>query len=91
MNVVHKPDEWRFVLEVDGGEAELLYAPVGDTILDFNHTYVPPSMRGGGAGGKVVRAALDFAREKGYTVRPTCSFVRAFVERHPEYKEMVVS
>ncbi len=91
MDVVHKPEEWRFVLEVSGGEAELVYAPVGDRLLEYNHTLVPPAMRGSGAGGKVVRAALEYARNNGYTVRPTCSFVQSFVERHSEYKEIIAS
>jgi uncharacterized protein len=91
MDVVHKPEEWRFVLEVGGREAELTYFTVDDNTLDYNHTFVPPDLRGSGAGGKVVRAALDYARKHGFSVRPTCSFVRAFAERHPEYEGIITS
>jgi len=89
MDVQHLTDESRFVLDVNGNEAELLYREVDNHTLDFSHTFVPPALRGGGAGGKVVRAALDYARENGYRVRPSCSFVAAFVRRHPEYQEIV--
>ena len=91
MNVQHREDESRFVLDVNGNEAELLYRELDERTLDYSHTFVPPAMRGGGAGGTVVRAALDYARENGYRVRPSCSFVAAFVERHPEYREIVAS
>lgn len=89
VEVQHKPDEGRFVLTVRDQEAELLYNRIDHTILEYSHTFVPPELRGSGAGGKIVRAALDYAREEGYSVRPTCSFVAAFIERHPEYKEIL--
>lgn len=88
MEVQHRPDEGRFVLIVRDHEAELLYKRIDDTTLEYSHTFVPPELRGSGAGGKIVRAALDYARETGYTVHPTCSFVAAFIERHPEYEEI---
>lgn len=89
MDVQHREDEFRFVLDVNGSEAELLYRELDERTLDYSHTFVPPAMRGSGAGGKVVRAAMEYARENGYQVRPSCSFVAAFVDRHPEYQEIV--
>ncbi|MDA3951795.1 MAG: GNAT family N-acetyltransferase [Spirochaeta sp.] len=89
MDVQHHEDEFRFVLDVNGSEAELLYRELDERTLEYSHTFVPPALRGNGAGGKVVRAAMEYARENGYRVRPSCSFVAAFVDRHPEYQEIV--
>ncbi|MFP4153215.1 MAG: GNAT family N-acetyltransferase [Alkalispirochaeta sp.] len=89
MDVEHRLEEMRFVLDIGGREAELLYFVPEEGVLDLEHTFVPPDLRGSGAGGKVVRAALEYAREEGYRVRPSCSFVAAFIQRHPEYQEMI--
>ena len=34
--------------------------------------------------------ALDAFRERGVTVRPVCSFVRHYIDKHPEYHDLVV-
>lgn len=91
MSVEHKPEESRFVAELSGSEAELTYRKVNETTLDYEHTYVPPELRGAGLGGRLVKAALEYAREKGYKVRPTCPFVADYIDRHPEYSELEVS
>ena len=42
-----------------------------------------------GVGSRLIRAALDSARDQGLRVVPQCPFVRAFIERHPEYRDLV--
>ncbi|MGY1796697.1 GNAT family N-acetyltransferase [Geodermatophilus sp. SYSU D00525] len=55
----------------------------------FTHTEIDPDAEGSGLGGKLVRAALDDVRSRGETVVPRCSFVRGWIERHPEYGDLV--
>jgi hypothetical protein len=88
MSVEHRPEESRFVADLSGSEAELTYRKVNEKTLDYLHTYVPPELRGAGIGGELVKEALEFARERGFNVRPSCHFVASFMERHPEYKEL---
>ena len=40
-------------------------------------------------GSVLVRGALDDIRAAGRTVRPLCPFVRAWIDRHPEYADLV--
>lgn len=88
MSVEHRPEESRFVAHLSGSEAELTYRKVNEHVLDYDHTYVPPELRGAGIGGRLVKEAMEYAREKGYKVRPSCPFVAAFIDRHPEYNEL---
>jgi predicted GNAT family acetyltransferase len=91
ISIEHKSDEQRFVVAMEGHEAELSYEPIDESTLDYTHTYVPNEFRGRGVGARLVKRALDYARENGYKVRPTCPFVTSFVERKPEYRELLVS
>jgi uncharacterized protein len=60
----------------------------GDRIV-FTHTEVDPDAGESGLGSRLVRAALDDVRSKGGTVVPQCPFVRGWIERHPEYGDLV--
>jgi uncharacterized protein len=78
----------RFEAVVDGQLAQAQYRHVGERIL-FTHTEVPEQLEGRGIASQLARAGLDFARAEGLTVVPLCPFIASYIERHPEYKELV--
>jgi predicted GNAT family acetyltransferase len=83
------PAAHRFEALIDGrvvGIAEYLLGP--DEIV-FTHTEVDPAYRGGRIGFALVRTALDAARERGLWVVPACSFFRAFIRGHRDYRDLV--
>lgn len=88
MSIEHRPKESRFVALQEGSEAELTYRTLDENTLEYDHTYVPPELRGGGLGGRLVREALEYAKKNGFSVKPTCPFVADFIDRHPEYRDL---
>jgi predicted GNAT family acetyltransferase len=84
MNVEHDEQRERFFVTLPDGDAELVYGEFGEGILDLQHTEVPASARGEGVGDALVRAALAFARERGYRVVATCPYVQRWLKAHPE-------
>ena len=82
--VRHNEAEHRYELETDHGLAIAVYRRQGDSAI-FTHTEVPPEDEGKGIGGRLVRSALDDTRWRGLKIVPACSFVVAFMRRHPEY------
>ena len=78
----------RFELEEEGGLAFVTYILEGDQIT-FTHTIVPEELEGRGVGSRLVRGALDEARQRELKVVPACSFVRHFIETHDEYQDLV--
>ena len=84
--VEHQPG--RFVLRVEGQVAELVYERRGD-VLDIQHTYTPPALRGRELAARLTEAAFAFARSEGLRVVPTCSYTAAWAERHPEVRDLV--
>lgn len=85
--VRHNPAEHRFEAEVEGQLSVADYTLQGDTIV-FTHTYTPPELRGRGIAEKLVRAALEHAREKKLRVVPACSYVDIFMQRHSEFESL---
>jgi uncharacterized protein len=76
--------------EIRDGEQLLGHADYrrdGDTLV-FTHTEVDQDSGISGVGGTLVRAALDDVRARGEDVVAQCSFVRGWIERHPEYADL---
>jgi len=84
MEVKHNPAQSRYELDTEHGTAVAIYRQQGDRAI-FTHTEVPPADEGKGIGSHLVRAALDDTRRRGLKIVPACSFVTAFMRRHPEY------
>ena len=83
------PEENRY--EIRDGDRVLGHADYdrhGDTTV-FIHTEVDPDAGQDGLGSTLVRAALDDVRAKGGSVVAKCSFVRGWIERHPDYADLV--
>lgn len=81
-----------FFIEEDGERlAELSYTRKDNGILNLDHTETNPKMTGKGLGSKLVKHAVDFAREKNLKVDPICGYAAKMFERHEEYQDIQVS
>ena len=80
----------RFVIRKDGDEAELTYSITTPTLIIADHTGVPESFRGTGAGLALVEALVAAARADGFKIVPLCPFVNATRKKHPEWADVFV-
>lgn len=87
IDVQHDPKQNKYYAVVDGYEGEATYSEESDGTRNFHHTFVPPELRGRGVAEAIVRHALDDTKKQGHRYIATCPYVKAFVERHPEYQE----
>jgi predicted GNAT family acetyltransferase len=78
----------RFEISVDGHAAFILYRPFPGGLI-LVHTEVPKALEGRGIGGRLVKATLLTLRGRGVKIRPDCPFVRSYIERHPEFADLV--
>lgn len=85
--VTHNEPEQRFETQVLGELAVCEYQREGDRMV-FTHTYVPPELRGRNIAAKLVRVALEHAKQHQLRVVPACSYVAAYIERHREYETL---
>lgn len=89
MQIQHDSEAREFSLPVEDGKAYIQYAQPDDQTLDLQHTIVPPEGQGRGVGSALVEHVLQYAREQGKRVVPSCPFVGTWLERHPEYQDLV--
>lgn len=82
-DIRHDPHAGRFEALVEGHRCFTAYER-RDGVMTLPHTEVPAPVAGRGIGEALVDAALAHARDEGLRVDPRCSFVRAYMERHPE-------
>lgn len=78
----------RFEVMVDGEAAYVTFKREEGRIT-FLHTFVSASLEGQGIAGRLAEYGLEHARKHGLVVVPVCPYVRGYVERHPEYQDLV--
>jgi len=90
LNIQHNPQTKRFEVHIEDHTGYLEYVEQGDNVLDYAHTIVPKELGGQGIGSRLVKYALDYAREHNFKVIPSCSFVEAYINKHEEYSDLLV-
>lgn len=86
-SVIHNPAQSRFEATVEGQLCMADYRLNGN-VMSMTHTGVPPALEGRGIAAALVKAALDHARANGLKVRPLCSYVAAYMRRHPDTQDL---
>lgn len=90
VNIEHKPDTHEFVALIEGKPATLRYHIMpGEKTLDYYSIFAPPELRGRHIGDDIVQFALEYAIENGYSIIPSCPFVKLYIDRHPEYQNVI--
>lgn len=79
MEVIHEPEQQRFVVNVDAAQARLEYQLMPRHGVDFTFTFVPEDLRGRGIAERLVRTGLAWARGQGFEIEASCGYVRRFL------------
>ena len=87
MTPQHEPGRQRFTLPTT--PLSVLDYELSAGRVVFTHTGVPPAYRGQGLAAKLVEAGLQWAREEGLKVVPACSYAQLYIQRHPEWQNLV--
>ncbi|MCD8034976.1 MAG: N-acetyltransferase [Alistipes sp.] len=88
--VIDNTAEKRYELDL-GDDMALIEYVLGKGLVVLTHTEVPPKYEGQGIGKELVLAALEDIRSKGLLVVPQCPFVGAYIRRHPEWMDLVLT
>jgi predicted GNAT family acetyltransferase len=89
LEVVDNPTEQRFEARRDGRVVAFAqYRRVRGRLVFF-HTEVDPAFEGQGIGSRLAAGALDDVRAHGLTIGVKCPFIAAYLQRHPEYEDLL--
>jgi len=87
--VVNVPAAHRYELLLDGRRIGLAaYRQRGNRIA-LTHTEISPGCEGLGFGSRLAEGVLDDVRRQGLVVVPICPFITGYIQRHPEYQDLV--
>jgi hypothetical protein len=78
----------RFELDAEGATVFMNYRLTGN-VISLDHTETPIAARGRGLASRLVEGALQIVRARGLKIVPRCPFVRAYLDKHPEYGDLV--
>ena len=78
----------RFELIEDG---KLAYADyqINDHVMIIPYVQADPALRGRGTAGRLMQCVLEEAKARELKVRPVCSYAAAYIQRHPEFQEVL--
>jgi len=87
--VIHNESNHRFEVHLgEGALAQLAYVRKGGS-LNLAHTEVPPEWEGRGIAAELTRVALEYDRQHQLPVIPSCPYVQAYLNQHPEYRVLL--
>lgn len=86
--IQHDRSACRFHAEVDGVTCVLDYRLTAG-VMTITHTEVPPAVGGRGIAAALTQAAVTAARDEGWKVVPACSYAAAWMQRHPQYQDLL--
>lgn len=87
--VVEVPESGRYELRLGDEVVGVVTYVEADGARDLQHTEIEPDHEGEGLGSKLATGVLDDIRAKGLKVKPSCPFISGYIDKHPDYGDLV--
>jgi uncharacterized protein len=84
----------RYIARLDGVVSEMTFTRArrkGQDLMIIDHTGVPSALSGRGVGLALVARAVEDARVEKFRIVPHCSFVRVMLQRHKDWRDVLVA
>lgn len=90
IEIVRNDEQSRYEAHTSSGElAGFLDYEFAGELLVLPHTEVKEAFGGQGVGQQLAAAVLEESRRGLRKVVPVCPFVKRYIEKHPEYSDLV--
>jgi len=75
------------------GEIEgfISYVELSNQVQNLYHTEIEPQFEGKGLGSLLVKNVLLYLQKEQVQIQPQCPFIRAYIQKHPEFSDLVHS
>jgi len=91
IDVVRNDQADRYEIHVDGELAGFTVIEVEPDATVMPHTEIDGKFEGRGLSKVLIQRALDDLRSRGDKIVPTCPAVARFINKHPEYADLVTA
>lgn len=81
----------RYEFDLGGAVAVVNYELRAEGIVCLIHTGVPEQFSGQGIASELTEAVLEDIKRHGLKVVSSCSFITLYIERHPQWKELLAT
>lgn len=58
--------------------------------ISIPHVEAPPALQGTGAAGRLMEGIVQHARDERTKILPLCPYAAAWLQRHPEHRDIVL-
>ena len=85
------PDSNRYELRAGDELVGFIDYRLDGDVIRLVHTEVGSEFSGQGHASTLARSALDDARSRGLSVRPDCPYIASYIDKHPQYADLVAA
>lgn len=89
IEIADDADKKRYEIRADGQLAGFATYRLKEGLIELIHTEIDEEFEGHGLASRLISFALDDARQRELAVLPSCPFVNDYIQRHPQYAELV--
>jgi predicted GNAT family acetyltransferase len=89
ISIADVPEAKRYEIRLDDELAGFVRYRLRRDQISLDHTEIDERFEGRGLASKLIAYALDDARRRELAVLPFCPFVKAHIQRHREYVDLV--
>src|SRR5688500_7072645 len=82
-------EDSQFVVKTGNNRGAIEYEKHSHDHLDMYHTEVDPELEGKGIAKVLVQRALEYCQANNWKVTPSCTYVAAYIQKHPEFQELL--
>lgn len=89
LDVKFDEQENKFHALVEGRSCVVNFRIIDAHTWEYFRTFVPEELRNRGIAGELVNYALHYAHSHNKKVMPSCSYIRSYIDEHPEWAIIV--
>lgn len=86
--LIHNEAACQYEYHIEGHLARVVYKDE-DGVLNLTNTFVPKELGGRGIAGALVKDVMEDIEKRNCKMKPGCSYIVAYVEKHPECKKLL--
>lgn len=69
--------------------AEMTFVILNENLIEADHTFISDELSGQGIGKLLLKELVNWARIENKKIKPVCPFVKAQMEKHKEYHDLI--